>query len=597
VRRVIALRWPGGTQEQQMEHTRATIGQLLAQLPSDRAVLIAVDGRSWSGAELRAEVEGHAAAIGAGRAAISCPNGPDAVMSFLGATLAGTAAPVDPGSPPPELDRLFDLLEPDVVVAEPGTPAADVGARLGVRVVAPAARRGGSGWLARPRPDDVALILHTSGTTARPKLVPLTHANLCTSAAAVAATLELGPADRCCNVMPLFHIHGLVAALLASLAAGSSIVATPGFLAPEVAAWIDDTASTWLTAVPTMHQALLERWQDPRARPRVRLRFMRSSSASLPPSVLGGLESVIGCPVIEAYGMTEAAHQMTSNPLPPGQRVAGSVGFAAGPQVAVLAPDGSRAGPGVVGEVVIRGGGVTAGYLGAPEATAAAFTPDGWFRTGDEGRLDTDGRLFLTGRIKELINRGGEKIAPREIDEVLLLHPEVAQAVAFGVADERLGEDVGAVVVLRAGAAATERDLREFASLRLAPHKVPRHVVITAAIPLGPTGKVQRIGLADRLGVVGDVVRSPSGASTPPRTATERFVAGLWAEVLRRGIDELDAAARFVDLGGDSMLATRVLARLRSALDLDITLLDLADRPTIASQAVLIDSLIAQSSP
>ncbi|MGH6953253.1 MAG: AMP-binding protein, partial [Alphaproteobacteria bacterium] len=350
--------------------------------------------------------------------------------------------------------------------------------------------------------EDVALLLHTSGTTSRPKLVPLTQRNLAASADGIARTLALGASDRCLNVMPLFHIHGLMAAVLASLAAGGSAFLTPGFNALRFFAWLEESRATWYTAVPTMHQAILARAErNLAAAGAARLRFIRSSSSSLPPQVMAELERVFGCPVIESYGMTEATHQMTSNPLPPAARKPGSVGLPAGPEVSIVDAEGRGLGPESAGEVVIRGPSVTRGYLGNPVANAQAFN-DGWFRTGDLGAMDADGYLRIIGRLKEIINRGGEKISPREVDEVLLDHPAVAQAVTFALPHPKLGEEVAAAIVLREGASATESEIREFARRRIADFKVPRRVVFVAEIPKGPTGKLTRIGLAEKLGLV-----------------------------------------------------------------------------------------------
>lgn len=213
------------------------------------------------------------------------------------------------------------------------------------------------------------------------------------------------------------------------------------------------------------------------------------------------LETTFGVPVIEAYGMTEASHQMASNPLPPAPRYAGSVGMAAGPEIAIMDDDGQLLPPGALGEVVIRGANVTNGYENNPAANASSFT-NGWFRTGDQGTLDEQGYLRLTGRLKELINRGGEKVSPLEVDETLMDHPAVAQAVTFAMPHEMLGEEVAAAIVLRPGAAeVTEREIRDFVAERLANFKVPRHVVFLTEVPKGPTGKVQRIGLAKLLGI------------------------------------------------------------------------------------------------
>jgi acyl-CoA synthetase (AMP-forming)/AMP-acid ligase II len=323
------------------------------------------------------------------------------------------------------------------------------------------------------------------------------------SASHIAATLALTQADRCLNIMPLFHIHGLIAAVLSSLRAGASVVCTEGFNALNFFARLDEFKPSWYTAVPTMHQAILSRGERNREiAEHAGLRFIRSSSASLPPQVMAALETTFGVPVIEAYGMTEASHQMASNPLPHrGERFAGAVGLSAGPEIAIMDADGNLLPPRELGEVVIRGRNVTAGYENNPDANASAFT-NGWFRTGDQGFLDEQGYLRLTGRLKELINRGGEKISPIEVDTVLMDHPAVAQCLTFAMPHEMLGEEVAAAVVLREDATATDHELRDFLSERLAPFKVPRKIIFLDEIPTGATGKLQRIGLAAKLGLV-----------------------------------------------------------------------------------------------
>jgi len=358
------------------------------------------------------------------------------------------------------------------------------------------AARGGMG-----DKDDPALLLHTSGTTSRPKLVPLLQRNLLASAENIGRTLALTRDDVCLNIMPLFHIHGLVAATLSSLAAGASVSCTPGFNALKFFGWLDEVRPTWYTAVPTMHQAILARAKGHREMiARSRLRLIRSSSQSLPAPVMVEMEKTYGVPVIESYGMTEASHQMASNPLPPRARKPGSVGLAAGPEVAILDEEWKALPPGQVGEISIRGPNVTPGYEANPEANEKSFR-DGWFRTGDQGVFDEEGYLRLTGRLKEQINRGGEKFSPLEVDQVLSSHPAVAQALTFAVPHDKLGEEVAAAVVLREGATATERELRAFCASHLAEFKVPRKLVLLTEIPKGATGKLQRIGLAQKLGL------------------------------------------------------------------------------------------------
>jgi acyl-CoA synthetase (AMP-forming)/AMP-acid ligase II len=454
------------------------------------------------------------------RVAIVLPNGPEMAVAFVAVGSGATTAPLNPAYKRPEFQFYLDDLGAKALLVERGsdTEAIEVAKELGMEILEIAVEEGAPAGTFRilgdedgsgaadvqggiAEADDIALILHTSGTTSRPKIVPLTQRNVCASAANIAEALALTTNDVCLNVMPLFHIHGLMAAVLASLQAGGAIVCSPGFNALRFFAWLDEANPTWYTAVPTMHQAILARaGRNQDSVDQARLRFVRSSSSSLPPQVMAELEDTFGAPVIEAYGMTEASHQMASNPLPPRARKPGTVGVAAGPDVAIMDEAGTLLPAGDVGEIVIRGDNVTAGYEANPEANATAFT-DGWFRTGDQGIMDEEGYLTITGRLKEIINRGGEKISPREVDEVLMDHPAVQQVVTFAVKHEKLGEDVAAAAVLREGQEATEQDLRDFAASRLASFKVPRTVLLLDEIPKGATGKLQRIGLAKKLGL------------------------------------------------------------------------------------------------
>lgn len=533
------------------------------------------------------------------RVAVVLPNGPEMATAFLGVAAAATCAPLNPAYRAEECAFYIDDLEARALVILRGfeSPARDVAAARSIPVMelVPAGAAGeftlddadvevDDATLGLATADDIALVLHTSGTTSRPKQVPLTHRNIVASTRHIGAALALGRADRCLNIMPLFHIHGLVAAVSSSIAAGGSVVCTPGLALPAFFDWLAEFQPTWYTAVPTMHHAILSAAEQRGDMTHTSLRFVRSSSSAMPRTVLTGLERTFGVPVIEAYGMTEAAHQMASNPLPPRERHPGSVGMAAGPEIAIMNDAGELLPSGSTGEVVIRGPNVTAGYANNPAANAAAFT-NGWFRTGDQGVLDEDGYLTLNGRLKELINRGGEKIAPVEIDEVLLEHPAVAQALAFAMPHPTLGEEVAAAVVLRAGATVTERQLRELVATRLSYFKVPRRILILDAIPKGATGKPQRIGLAARLGVAAATARETDAAQVAPRTPVEEIVAALWTEVLGapRGIH-----ADFFDAGGDSIRATQFVARLREALSVELTLLDFFDAPTVADVASLL---------
>jgi acyl-CoA synthetase (AMP-forming)/AMP-acid ligase II len=450
---------------------------------------------------------------------IVLPNGPEMATAFVSVACSMIAAPLNPSYKVEEFDFYLGDLDAKAVIVLQGddTPARSAARKRGLAVVELVPIEDGPAGqftlLAEPigpapsqvglaQTNDIALVLHTSGTTSRPKIVPLSHDNISASAGNIAASTDLKPEDRCLNIMPLFHIHGLIAAVSSSLSAGASIFCTPGFNALKYYSWLAEANATWCTAVPTMHQAVLARAE--RNREIVEnhpLRFLRSSSSSMPPQVMLDLEKTFGCPLIEAYGMTEAAHQMASNPLPPGKRIPGSVGLAAGPEVAIMGENNADLlPPGATGEIVIRGRNVTLGYANNPKANEEAFT-DGWFRTGDQGVMTEAGYITITGRLKEIINRGGEKISPREVDEILMDHPAVQQVVTFAMPHDKLGEEVAAAAVLREGAETDEAELRKFAAEHLADFKVPRKILILDEIPKGATGKLQRIGMAEKLGL------------------------------------------------------------------------------------------------
>jgi oxalate---CoA ligase len=472
--------------------------------------------------QLANEVSTSLTSVGIGRndrVAIVLPNSPEMATSFVTVAACCTSAPLNPAYRGEEFEFYLQDLSSKAMIVEAGStsPAIDAAKKLGVAIIVlnPQPSKGAgyftldtqalpkaSPALAGPaQADDVALVLHTSGTTSRPKIVPLSQRNVCASAKNIAATTHFTKADKGLNVMPLFHIHGLIAGILAPLSKGGQVYCTPGFNALKFFALMAEVKPTWYTAVPTMHQAILSRAaSNAETIANVPLRFIRSSSSSLPPQVLAELETTFKAPVIEAYGMTEAAHQMACNPLPPGKRKPGMVGLAAGPEVAIMNDEGKLLNVGDTGEIVIRGDNVTAGYENNPKANAEAFT-NGWFRTGDQGMMDAEGYIALTGRLKEIINRGGEKISPREVDEVLMDHPSVAQVVCFGIPHDKLGEEVGAAVVLREGTTATEKELRDFTTKRLAAFKVPSKILFMDEIPKGATGKLQRIGMAQKLGL------------------------------------------------------------------------------------------------
>jgi acyl-CoA synthetase (AMP-forming)/AMP-acid ligase II len=485
-----------------------TLSGLIDPIPAEQTAIILPDQNiRLSYGELRRQVQDLAGALSAAgirpgdRVGMALPNSLSTVVAFLAASMAGTAAPLNPGYKEDEFRFFLEdtnakvlLLPPEgvdearaaagqVPILTVDTDATGVVSLRGISERAP---------VTPPRIDDVALILHTSGSTGRPKRVPLSHANLTISAQNVARSYALTSEDVSLCVMPLFHVHGLVASTLATLATGGAVVVPTKFSPLSFWRVAQESGATWYSAVPTIHQLLLARVKtgDPRPAGAEKLRFIRSCSASLPPQVMHDLEAAFGAPVLEAYGMTEAAHQMASNPLPPGKRVPGSVGPGTDVRISIRDDQGRELAPGERGEVCIQGPNVITGYENNPEANATAFFEGGWFRTGDQGTLDADGYLTLVGRLKELINRGGEKISPREIDEVLLTHPAVAEAVCFGVPHQTWGEEVAAAVVLREPVA--EADLHVFCKERLAEFKRPKQIHITETIPRTATGKIQR---------------------------------------------------------------------------------------------------------
>lgn len=502
----------------------STLTSMLAAHAED-APAIGASEKSWLtyGAlrSLSQEVRTSLRANGIGakdRVAIVLPNGAAMASAFITIAQAATTAPLNPNYREDEFAFYLEDLTAKAIVLEAGySGAAEAAARrqglaiLRLQQDSTVAGKfsltgegaGDEGDDNVPDQDDIALILHTSGTTSRPKIVPLLQSNVTASARNIAVSLNLTSSDRCLNVMPLFHIHGLIAAVASSLSVGASIWCTSGFNAMTFFASMAEAKPTWYTAVPTMHQAILSRAgrnEDTiKANP---LRFLRSSSASLPAQVMEALRETFNAPVVEAYGMTEATHQMCCNPLE--RQKPGSVGVAAGPEVRIAHETENHLIEGI-GEVVISGPNVTPGYESNPDANAKNFFEANgkrWFRTGDQGSFDKDGFLELTGRLKEIINRGGEKISPLEVDGVLMDFPAIAQVVTFALPHPKLGEEVAAAVVLREGQTATERDIRDFAATHMADFKVPRKVVILDEIPKGATGKMQRIGMAEKLGLV-----------------------------------------------------------------------------------------------
>src|SRR5437667_2333984 len=476
-------------------------GETTAVVLPERGIRITYDSLRRQVAAA-ADVFASAGIGNAARVAMALPNGLETIVCFLGASVAGTSAPLNPAYRHDEFVFFLEDTDAKLLVlppagadearraaAERGVPIldADVDPEGTVRFFPTSTGR----TAGPPQPDDVALILQTSGTTRRPKRVPLRHRNLAVSAENIARTYQLTANDVAMTVMPLFHVHGLLASTLATLLTGGTMVVPEKFNPLSFWRTVRECRATWYSAVPTMHRLLLARAGDQRPMGVEHLRFIRSASAPLSFHTMEKLEHVFCAPVLDAYGMTEASHQIASNPLPPGVRRAQSVGLGTGVRINIMDTHGhhKHLGPGHAGEVVIQGPNVIDAYENNPEANASSFV-DGWFRTGDQGFLDADGYLTLVARIKELINRGGEKISPREIDEVLLTHPAVADAVCFGVPHPTWGEEVAAAVVLREPA--TESELLTYCRERLADYKRPKQIHITDAIPRTATGKIQR---------------------------------------------------------------------------------------------------------
>ena len=579
-----------------------TIPKLLA-VQSERSadgVAIVAPGRvPLSYSRLRSHVDVVAKTLGRlgigrnHRVAVALPNGPEMAVAFASIASVATCAPLNPAYRFDEFDFYLSDLKARALIVPSGTDSPAIAAAqkhlIPVVELTPAAdgpagifslTLTGGASKASPdfsRADDNALILHTSGTTSRPKMVALTHSQLLASAANIASGLQLTDIDRCLNVMPLFHIHGLVGALLSTMMAGGSMVCSPGFDAEKFFEWMEECRSTWYTAVPTMHQAILS---HAKTHPRVidghSLRFIRSCSAPLPAGVARELQEIFQIPVIEAYGMTEAAHQIASNPLPPKQRKIHSVGLPTGTEVAVIDEKHRLLPRGEVGEIVIRGATVITAYAKHAAVQEESFT-DGWFRTGDQGYLDIDGYVYLTGRLKEIINRGGEKISPKEVEDVLLGHTEISQAVVFRLPHPSLGDDVAAALVLRHGSHLTESAIREYLLDRIAEFKVPSRVMIVDEIPKGATGKVNRTELSERF------ARQFAREDATLKCDLEERIAGIYREVL--GVEKIGRDDNFFELGGDSLRATQVINRVRAQFEVNLSIATIFRRATVGELA------------
>jgi acyl-CoA synthetase (AMP-forming)/AMP-acid ligase II len=545
-------------------------------------------------------VKGTLNACGVGRndrVVIVLDNGPEMAVAFMAIASCCTAVPLNPAYRAEEFKFYLSRLNARALVvnAADRSGVKDLAAHLGLTIIelVPDQSAGAGTFELRcddnrtslqtgfAESDDVALILHTSGTTSAPKIVPLTHRNICAMAWNNRVGLELTESDLCLNIMPLFHSTGLVGVVLASLVSGSGVVCAPGFYAPQFFDWLNEFKPTWFTAVPSMHQAILSRAHTYSKNPvQTRLRFLRSSSSALSQQLMIDLERLFQAPVIESYGMTECG-MIACNPLPPRIRKPRSAGVATTIDINVQDENGNFLPGRTEGEIVLRGACVMSGYEAEPDVNEESFS-NGWFRTGDQGFIDDDGYLFITGRLKEIINRGGEKIAPLEIDQTLLEHPLVEQAVTFPVRNDLLGEEVAAAVVLSSDAEVNETELRQFIFSKLAPFKVPRQILIVDEIPKGSFGKLQRSRLADLLHVQARDQNAAAGEHeyVAPRTHEETVLADIWSRILGR--ESIGVYDDFFRLGGDSILATQVVSQVRKIMDVELSPITMFESPTIA---------------
>lgn len=531
-----------------------------------------------------------------GVVALALPASPEFIVVFLAVSASGACAPLDPALTEPEYAVSLDRLQAQALICEEDTPAASAAAALGIEVLTlrslpgtpagicelspagRAVRRGGT--------TDAALLLQTSATTGTPKLVPLTRANLRAMTLNDIRALQLTAADRLLGLMPLFHLHG-ISAVLTQLAAGGAVMATTGFDAAQFAEWLADFRPTWFSSAPAIHHAILALAREhPDTFRSAPLRLIRSTGAAFDPALLAELEQASGVPVLEGYGLSETGGVARSTLT---ARRSGSVGRSSGSEIAILDTLGLPLPAGSEGEVAVRGPSVISGYAGDPEATRTAFR-EGWFHTGDLGRLDADGFLFLSGRLKEVINRGGEKISPPEVDRVLAAHPAVAEAASFAVPHRTLGQDVAAAIVLRSGRTVSPSELRRFAAAHLASFKLPRRIAVVDSIPRGRTGKPKRAFLAQ------EHAERLNRREPAPLDPICQQLASIWSRVL--GTGELDSEDDFFALGGDSLSMAAMLAEVFRSFHLDaesFAVLDFFEEATIRILAGLIATARAGS--
>jgi oxalate---CoA ligase len=580
-----------------------TIHHALAAIARDRAgapAILAPERQPLSYAMLWVQI-GHlgdelaAQGLGKGsRVGVVLPHSPEAAVAVVGIMSWATCCPINPELDENAYRTLLACLQVDAVLVLDGeeTPATNACRSLGLQILR--LRPSGTGAAGRfsldadvaaatgiaprqPDADDVAIVLHTSGTTSTPKVVPVTQAQWLWRIGRGRLTSR----DRCLCTGPLFASGVLTFSLTEPLCVGAGVIVCPDASSASILRCVEVFAPTCYSANPALHRSVLEALAAGATLRNQSLRFVRSSSGPLPEDLHRRLEKALAVPVIQGYGMTETG-VIAQNPLPPARSIPGSVGLPGGADVRIVDSDGTPQPANVHGEVAVRGPGVMSGYENAPDANQRAFR-GGWFMTGDVGYQDDDGYLFLVGRIKELINRGGLKLSPTEVDEALALHPAVREAAAFGVPHPTLGEDVAAAVTLREHGAASEEDLRAFALARLAPHKVPNRIVIVDALPRNALGKVMRGELMNRFGQLAAV---PYQA---PRNSLEELVATLFGYALGTGA-KVGIHDNFFQLGGDSLRGAQVTSRANATLHLDLGPKSLFEHPTVAQFACHLES-------
>lgn len=524
------------------------------------------------------------------RIAVALSNSAQAALAIVAISCSATAVPIDPKLTMTEIDRCLHILHPNAVVVLRGAGSAlkNVAAHRGIPIIEVAVSQPGKlglKWavpkvgvaapLDDPDPETPAFILHTSGTTAEPNLVPFSHRNMLAVTHRLQTWFGLTPADRCLTVSPVYYSHALTTTVLPPLLTGGSTAFPANATNVDPSEWFGDLKPSWYSAGPTLHLAVLEKIQQcPDARIMQSLRFVSSAGAPLDVSMGQRMQAAFGAPVLEHYGSSETAQIATNRPAP-GCSKPGTVGIPWPGIVRIVADDGRELPIGERGEILVGGPSVMSGYLNAPERNRSAFV-DGWYRTGDIGSVDAEGFLTLHGRKKELINRGGEKIAPLEIDQAFMRHPEVAQAAAYAVPHPRLGEDVAAAVILRPGAQVTPTELREFLTTQLAPFKIPHRITIVDQLPKGISGKVQRQRLSEMM------YEAPT-QSAPIETRLHADLVQIWKKILK--IEDISLDDDFFERGGDSLLAMDVSAELERITGKTMPEAILFDAPTIRELA------------